>query len=47
MHFIAIAFRPTRALLFVMGLLLGYAGLLASSLPAATDDEISRVELLD
>jgi LPS O-antigen subunit length determinant protein (WzzB/FepE family) len=50
MNPIAVAFRPTRASIvvigLVIGLLLGYAGLLSTS--AAADDEvISRVELLE
>jgi len=40
--------RPTRAVLVVIAMLLGYAVLISSAIPlAGADDDVSRVELLE
>jgi hypothetical protein len=47
MNHVAVAFRPTRALLLVISLLFGYAGLIFLTTPTDPDEGISRVELLE
>ena len=39
--------RPTRAVILVIGMLLGYAALVVSSTPVVGADDVSRVELLE